>query len=129
MRTRHPLRLEAIVLLLLLGAPGAGRAQEGRLNVTALRSERVDLYECGEDKKKTDQKLTRAGFSGSLPACSEPGSSLYLRVHVNGQPYCVRAYAVETDKTVAVPDSKCIQVAGKQVNTGSNRGIGNGCGR
>lgn len=128
MRTRHPLRLEAIVVLLLLAAPGAGRAQENRLNVTGLRNERVDLYECGEDKKKTDQKLTRAGFSGSLPASSEPGS-LYLRVHVNGQPYCVRAYAVETDKTVAVPDSKCIQVAGKQVNTGSNRGIGNGCGR
>ena len=128
MRTRHPLRLEAIVVLLLLATPGAGRAQENRLNVTALRNERVDLYECGEDKKKTDQKLTRAGFSGSLPASSEPGS-LYLRVHVNGQPYCVRAYAVETDKTVAVPDSKCIQVAGKQVNTGSNRGIGNGCGR
>jgi hypothetical protein len=127
MRTRHPLRLEAIVVLLLLAAPGAGRAQENRLNVTALRNERVDLYECGEDKKKTDQKLTRAGFSGSLPASSEPGS-LYLSVHVNGQ-YCVRAYAVETDKTVAVPDSKCIQVAGKQVNTGSNRGIGNGCGR
>ena len=129
MRTRHPLRLEAIVVLLLLGAPGAGRAQENRLNVTALRSEQVDLYDCSGDKKKTGQKLTRAGFSGSLPATAEPGSSLYLQVHVNGQPYCVRAYTVETDKAIAVPDSKCIQVAGKQVNTGSNRGIGNGCTR
>ena len=97
--------------------------------MTALRTERVDLYDCGPGKRKTDQKLTRAGFPGSLPATTEPGSSVYLRVHVNGQPYCVMAYAVETDKTIAAPEAKCIRVAGTQGNTGSNRGIGNGCGR
>jgi hypothetical protein len=127
MTTRHLLRLEAIVVLLLLGAPGAGRAQENRFNVTALRTERIDLYDCGADKKKTGQELTKVGFPGSLPATTESSSPLYLRVHVNGQPYCVKAFAVQTDKTIAVPETKCTQVAGKQPGSGATRGIGNRC--
>ncbi len=126
MTTRHLLRLEAIAVLLLLGAPDAGRAEESRFNVTALRADRIDLYDCG-DKKKTGQELTKVGFSGSLPAATESGSPLYLRVHVNGQPYCVKAFAVQTDKTIAVPETKCVQVAGKQPGSGATRGIGNRC--
>ena len=129
MSMRHLLRLEAIVALLLLGAPGAG--QRRRIGSLSRRSgpSAWTFTTAVRDKRKTDQKLTRAGFPGSLPATTEPGSSVYLRVHVNGQPYCVMAYAVETDKTIAVPEAKCIRVAGTQGNTGSNRGIGNGCGR
>jgi hypothetical protein len=130
MRTRHLLRLEAIVVLLLLVAPGASWPQEARFNVKALRTDRVDLYDCGMDKKKTGQELTKVGFSGSLPATTEPSSPVYLRVQVNGQSYCVKAFAVQTDKAITVPDKECgSRVAGKPVNTGAVRGIGNGCGQ
>jgi hypothetical protein len=95
--------------------------------VTALRTERIDLYDCGADKKKTGQELTKVGFPGSLPAATESSSPLYLRVHVNGQPYCVKAFTVQTDKTIAVPETKCTQVAGKQPRSGATRGIGNRC--
>jgi hypothetical protein len=130
MKMRRLLRLEAIATLVVLVAPGASWAQEERFNVKAFRTDRVDLYDCGVDKRKTGQELTKAGFSGPLPATREPSSPLYLRVHVNGQQYCVRAFAVQTDKVITVPDKECgTRVAGKQVSTGATRGVGEGCGR
>src|SRR5215510_10915689 len=129
MDMRHLLRLETIVALLVLVAPGASWAQE-QFNVKAFRTNRVDLYDCGADKKKTGQELTKAGFSGPLPATMEPSSPLYLRVQVNGEQYCVKAFAVQTDKVITVPDKECgTRVAGKEMKTGATRGIGQGCGR
>src|SRR5262245_1242132 len=130
MNMRHLLRLEAIVALLVLIAPGASSAQEEQLTVKAVRVGRRALYDCGSEKKKTGQELTKAGFSGPLPATMEPSSSLYLRVQVNGQEYCVKAFAVQTDKVITVPDKECgTRVAGREVKTAATRGIGQGCGR
>jgi hypothetical protein len=130
MKMRYLLRVEAIGALLLLVTPAVSRAQEQQFNVKAFRTDRVDLLDCGVDKKKTGQELTRTGFSGSLPATMEPSSPLYLRVYVNGQQYCVKAFAVQTDKVITIPDKECgTRVAGKPVNTGVTRGVGEGCGR
>src|SRR5262249_39825401 len=76
MNTLPLLRFEVIVGLLVLAAPGVSWAQE-QFNVKALRTDRVDLYDCGDEKRKTGQELTRAGFSGPLPAKTVSGSSIY----------------------------------------------------
>jgi hypothetical protein len=131
MNTRPLPRPELLIggLLLLLAAATPARADEARFNVTGLRTDRLALHECGPDKKKTDIEFTKTTFSGPWPATADPTSPLYLRVQVKGHEYCVKSFAVSTDKAVAVTkDAECkAMIAGRQQKTGATRGVGEGC--
>ena len=76
-------------------------------------------------------EVAREDFKGPWPATRDPASPLYLRVQVEQVEYCVRAFAVDTDKTVTIQkDSECrATVAGKQPKTGATRGVGEECGK
>ncbi len=82
-----------------------------------LRTEKVTLYDCNKekDKRKAVKDVTRKDFRGPWPATRDPASPLYLKVQVERTEYCVRAFAVETDKTVAIEkDMECrAMVAGQ----------------
>ena len=123
-----PARSVAMALAVVLAAaPSTPAAQEDAFRVTGLRTERVDLYDCGADKKKTGQVLTKGAFAGPLAATREPSSSLYVKVQVNGQLYCVKAYQVATDKPVSVSAECSSQSSGRAPTTGAKRGLGEGC--
>ena len=135
MKTRSRLGLQTVLVSLLAAEAATGPvtvrpAEAASFNVTALRTERVDLYECAAEKKKIGQ-LARATFTGALPAATVDGSSLYIQVNVNGGQYCVKAFAVQTDKEITAPkDVECGTIlAGRQEKTSSTRGIGEGCKR
>ncbi|HEY7869996.1 MAG TPA: hypothetical protein VIF59_12255 [Methylomirabilota bacterium] len=117
--------------LLLAGADAAG-AQE-TFTVKALRTEKVTLYDCNpeKDKRKPQREVARKDFQGGWPATRDPASSLYLKVQVDRTEYCVRAFSVETDRTVTIEkDQECgAMVAGKQPKTGATRGVGEKCSR
>jgi hypothetical protein len=122
------------IALLLGGAVSAGRAgaQGGdTFSVKALRTEKVTLFDCNpeKDKRRAVKDVARDKFVGPWPATRDPDSPLYLRVQVERVEYCVRAFAVETDRPVTIQkDIECrAMVAGKQPKTGATRGVGEKC--
>ena len=121
---------EAIVVLLLLAGAGTAWAQE-TFNVKGLRTEKVTLYDCNpeKEKRKPQKEVAKKDFRGSWPAARDPSSPLYLKVQVDKSEYCVRAFAVETDKPVVIQkDKECgAMVAGRQQKTGATRGVGEAC--
>jgi hypothetical protein len=129
MRGRRVRWREALgIALLVLGGVGFAPAAEETFSVKGLRTEKVTLYDCNpeKDKRKAVKDVARKDFQGAWPATRDPASSLYLRVLVDRDEYCVRAFAVETDRTVTIGrDSQCgAMVAGKQPKTGATRGVG-----
>ena len=50
-----------------------------------------------------------------------------LRVKVDGADYCVRLYAVETDKAVSATAECGALVAANQPRSGATRGVGEEC--
>ncbi len=124
---------EALGIALLLGgasgsaAPVAGEENE-TFSVKGLRTEKVTLYDCNpdKDKRKAQKDVARKDFRGPWSATRDLASTVYLKVQVDGAEYCVRAFAVETDRPVAIKkDLECqAMVAGKQPKTGATRGVG-----
>lgn len=137
MRGRHVRWRETLAIaLVLLGGGGAGSAAaqgDETFSVKGLRTEKVTLYDCNKekDKRKAVREVTREKFVGPWPATRDPDSPLYLKVQVERVEYCVRAFAVDTDKTVTIQkDIECrATVAGKQPKTGATRGVGEECGK
>jgi len=125
------------IALVLLGGGSAGSAGPAAaqgtetFSVKGLRTGKVTLYDCNkeQDKRRAVKDVTREQFVGPWPATRDPDSPLYLKVQVERVEYCVRAFAVDTDKTVTIQkDIECrAMVAGKQPKTGATRGVGEEC--
>lgn len=121
---------EALGIALLLGGASAGpaAAAEESWTVKGLRTEKVTLYDCNpdRDKRKPQMDVARKDFKGPWMATRDPASPLYLKVQVDRVEYCVRAFAVETEKPVVIDrDRECgAMVAGKLPKTGATRGVG-----
>jgi hypothetical protein len=134
MRERRMRWCEALGIALLLGGPSAApaAAAEETWSVKGLRTEKVTLYDCNpdRDKRKPQMDVARKDFKGPWVATRDPASPLYLKVQVDRAEYCVRAFAVDTEKPVAIErDRECgAMVAGKLPKTGATRGVGE-CGQ
>jgi hypothetical protein len=124
---------EALGIALLLGGAGGATAPAAAqdtetFTVKGLRTDKVTLYDCNpdKDKRKAQKDVARKDFRGPWPATRDVASTVYLKVQVDGADYCVRAFAVETDRPVAIKkDLEChAMVAGKQPKTGATRGVG-----
>jgi hypothetical protein len=132
MRGRRMRWREALGIALLLGGAGtaAPAAAQGTeiFSVKGLRTEKVTLYDCNpeKDKRKAVKDVARKDFRGPWLATRDSASPLYLKVQVDQEEYCVRAFAVETDRTVEIQKGvECnAMVAGKQPKTGATRGVG-----
>lgn len=132
MRGRRMRWREALGIALLLGgagsaAPAAAQGNE-TFSVKGLRTEKVTLYDCNKEKdqRKAVKDVAKKDFRGPWSATRDPASPLYLKVQVDREEYCVRAFAVETDRTVTIETGvECnAMVAGKQPKTGATRGVG-----
>lgn len=127
---RWQVRLAEIVLLSVLPAvvsPAAG-AEPG-VKVVRLRTEKVALLDCTDGGKRGD--FPRADFKDPWPVLAgspAPPPGL-VRVEVRGQPYCVRAYAVETDRPIAASAECGAVVASPQPKSAATRGLGEECKR
>lgn len=127
-RSRRPLVELALVTLCLAAADPAASA-EPAVKVTRLRTEKVALYDCAEGSKKRD--FSRSDFKDPWPVLAgspAPPAGL-LRVEVAGQPYCVRTYAVETDRPIAASSECGAVVASGQQKSAATRGLGEECKR
>jgi hypothetical protein len=82
------------------------------------------LLDCNDGSKKGD--FAKSAFRAPWPAgpSKQPG---LLAVQVNGAWYCVRAYAVETNKPVDVKAECGAVVAEKHPKSAATRGIGEEC--
>jgi hypothetical protein len=127
MRMQRSLRGSAAVLAaLVLAAPAAARAQDG-MKVLRLRTEKVPLYDCADSARRKTE-FARKDFQGSWPVVSGGTTpSGFLRVQVGGEQYCVRAYAVETDKPIAASSECGAVVAAAQQKSAATRGLGAEC--
>ena len=112
--------------------PAAPRAQvtpTQSFNIVGLRMSKVTLYrECAMDKGVS---ISREDVEKRKPwpATSDPKTSVYYWVKMDGADYCVKAFAVETDRAVPVAkDEECqSRVAGRPPKTGAVRGVGEKC--
>ena len=98
-------------------------------NIVGLRMSKVTLYrECAMDKGVS---ISREDVEKRKPwrATSDPKTSVYYWVKMDGADYCVKAFAVETDRAVPVAkDEECrTRVAGRPPKTGAVRGVGENC--
>ena len=118
------LRHSAVIVLVLLAAAATAAAQEV-WQVTKLRTPKVALYDCADGSKKMD--FAQKDFQAPWPVTSGPTDAGLLGVKVNGTDYCVRAYAVETNKTIAAKTDCGALVAANQPKMGATRGVGEDC--
>jgi Tfp pilus assembly protein PilE len=124
MRSLLALRHSAVIVLLLLAAVTTAAAQEV-WQVTKLRTPKVTLYDCANGKEK--KHVAQKDFQPPWPVTSGPTEAGLLVVKVEGSDYCVRAYAVETNKTIAAKSDCGALVAVNQPKSGATRGVGEDC--
>lgn len=98
-------------------------------NITGLRMSKVTLYrQCAMDQGVT---LSREDVEKRKPwpATSDPKTAVYYWVKMDGADYCVKAFAVQTDRAMPVAkDEECrTRVAGRPPKTGAVRGVGENC--
>ena len=81
-----------------------------------LRTEKVTLYDCNpeKDKRKAVKDVARKDFRGPWLATRDPASPLYLKVQVDREEYCVRAFAVETDGRCGIRRAWSARHGGRQ---------------
>lgn len=128
MRGRRVRWRETAGAVLVLIAGGAAWAQEA-FTVTGLRMNRVTVYkDCNMEK---GIPFTRDDLEKRKPlrATRDPNTSVHYWVKLDDGDYCVKAFAVETDKPVpVVKDEECnTKVAGRPPKTGAVRGVGEKC--
>jgi len=126
MRTRA-MRWQPLVAVIVLLAAGAVWADEA-LSVVKLRTDKVALYDCKSGTKKADfsSKDFHGPWKASQGASGTPAAG-FLQVDVNGQQYCVKPYAVETNKRVSVNADCDAVVAATQPKSAATRGVGENC--
>jgi hypothetical protein len=106
------------------GTPGAEA-----FNIVGLRMSKVTLYrDCSMDK---GVPFSREDLEKRKPwrATTDAKTAVYYWVKMDGGDYCVKAFAVETDRVVpVVKDEECrTRVAGRPPKTGAVRGVGESC--
>ena len=124
-------------VLVLAGASAAGapavsaQATPGpeTFNIVGLRMNKVTLYkDCSMDKGVA---FSREDLEKRKPwrATNDAKTAVYYWVKMDGGDYCVKAFAVETDRVVpVVKDEECkTRVAGRPPKTGAVRGVGESC--
>ena len=112
------------IVLLAAGTVWADQA----LEVVKLRTDKVALYDCKDASKKGE--VASKDFHGPWKASQgAPGtpSAGFIQVDVNGQRYCVKPYAVETNKVVSVNADCNAVVAATQPKSAATRGVGENC--
>jgi hypothetical protein len=116
----------AAVGALFLVAPSASLA-EPEVKVMKLRIDKVGLYDCKDGTKKLEyaRKDFRAPWK-VVPKSSVSPPPGFIQVEVDGQLYCVKAYAVETDKPIAT-SAECAPGTVSSPRTGASRGLGEVC--
>jgi len=124
MRSLPVFRRSAVIVLALLAVAVTAAAQEV-WQVTKLRTPKVALYDCADGSKKTD--FAQKDFQAPWPVTSGPSDAGLLGVKVNGTDYCVRAYAVETNKAITAKTDCGALVAANQPKMGATRGVGEDC--
>lgn len=126
MRTRRSPRGDVVLGALLLAAASTAWAQD-TVKVLKLRTDRVTLYDCANGARKSE--FARKDFQGSWPVVTSatPAPSGLLRVQVGAEQYCVRAYAVETDRPIAASAECGAVVAAAQPKSAATRGLGGEC--
>jgi hypothetical protein len=128
------LRLEVVIGVLLVLAVGTAAAQ-GR-QVTKLRTDKVTLFSCASDEREgllgqfseENKEVARTTSPPEWPILSEPSKAGRLVVKVDEKLYCVRAYAVETNKPIHTEADCGTMVAAAQPRSGATRGLGEKCG-
>jgi hypothetical protein len=118
-----------VLAALLLAATDTGVGAEQAVKVLRLRTEKVALYDCKDGSKKSD--FSRGDFKDPWPVVggSPAPPTGMIRVQVAGQPYCVRAYVVETDRPIAASAECGAVVASSQQKSAATRGLGEECKR
>ena len=130
-------REAAVAALVLAGASVAeapavsAQATPGTetFNIVGLRMNKVTLYkDCSMDKGVA---FSREDLEKRKPwrATNDAKTAVYYWVKLDGGDYCVKAFAVETDRVVpVVKDEECrTRVAGRPPKTGAVRGVGESC--
>lgn len=129
---------EAAVAALVLAVGAAGWAPAvtaqatpgaGPFNIVGLRMSKVTLYkDCSMEK---GVPFSREDLEKRKPwrATSDPKTAVYYWVKMDDGDYCVKAFAVETDRVVPVVKGEECQtrVAGRPPKTGAVRGVGERC--
>ena len=97
--------------------------------IVGLRMSKVTLYrDCSMDK---GVPFSREDLEKRKPwrATNDAKTAVYYWVKMDGADYCVKAFAVETDRVVPVAkDEECkTRVAGRPPKTGAVRGVGESC--
>jgi hypothetical protein len=124
MRSLLACRRNALIVLVLLAAVTTAAAQ-GATQVTKLRMPKVALYDCADGSKKMD--FAQKDFQTPWPVTAKPTEAGLLPVKVGGVDYCVRLYAVETDKAITTTSECGALVAANQPKSGATRGVGEEC--
>jgi hypothetical protein len=124
MRSLPALRRSAPIVLVLLAAAVTAAAQ-GASQVTKLRTSKVTLFDCADGSKK--KEVSQSDFKAPWPVTSKPTEAGLLPVKVDGVDYCVRLYAVETDKAITTTSECGALVAANQPRSGATRGVGEEC--
>jgi hypothetical protein len=127
MSIRQLLVSPATVLFMSLVVADVASSQE-TLNVTGLRMNRITLYKDCDTTQGVPFTREDLEKRKPWPATRDPSSTLNYWVTMDGQKYCVRAFAVETDQAVTVGGECQPRVAGGQPKTGAVRGVGETCG-
>ena len=129
-------REAAVAAMVLAGAVGwtPGVSAQGTpgpeaFNIIGLRMSKVTLYrDCSMDK---GVPFSREDLEKRKPwrATNDAKTAVYYWVKMDGGDYCVKAFAVETDRVVpVVKDEECrTRVAGRPPKTGAVRGVGESC--
>ena len=122
-----PVRRHSAVVVLVLLATVAHAAEERPTHVTKLRGGKVALYDCQDSSTKV-KEVSQKDFNGSWPI--DPDKKVeagLLPVTVDGKPYCVRVYSVETDKRINATSECGALVAANTPKSAATRGVGEGC--
>lgn len=118
---------QAAVLFMSLILADVVSSQE-TFNVTRLRLSKVTLYKDCDPAKGTSFTREDLEKRKPWPATTDPNTALHYWVTLDGEKYCVKAFAVETDRPVAAVGECQTQVAGAPPRTGAVRGLGESCG-
>jgi hypothetical protein len=126
MRRRQFVLREAMAIALSLGAASAASAAD--LEVTALRTDPVRLYNC---EKPTDEprNFPKKDFKGPWKAAVVPTAPAgFLQVLVGDTPYCVRAYSVQTNRPIPITaECERTRQAREEQKIAATRNVGEGC--
>jgi hypothetical protein len=124
-------RRDVVLGALLLTAAGAVWAAEDVLLVTKIRTD-TWLYDC-DDPTDTTKKTPVRKTDVLVPPWKAIASSSpeYLQVTVDGKSKCVRAYAVETNRPIAVKGECGPKDPGRDARAkfAATRNAGEGCSR